>query len=400
MSLFFGKSEPERRAVSMDAWIRGLDGGTKTKSGVSVTASSAMQLGAVWSSVNLLASVVSNFPVDVFRGTGADKKPVSPVPTFVSGPSLTVSRREWVYQAMTSLLLRGNAYGYVVERDSQQRPRVVEWLNPDSVRAEQKSALHRVTYSVGGVPIPDANDIIHMRAFVQAGSAIGMSPIEWNAEQIGVGLAAQRYGAQWFGEGGHPSALFQNTKQTLDTEATAKIKDRFLAMITGRREPMVLGSDWTYTPLQVSASEAQFIESQGYTDAQVARMYGPGLAEVLGFATPGGSSLTYSNRVDRSLDLLTFTVAPWVNKFEDMWTANIAQPQTARMNTNSLLRSDNKARHEMYRIDREIGLYSIDELRALEDLPPLPDGQGADYTPLKIAKPTTDAASGGANGDQ
>lgn len=387
MSLFF-RNAPERRDISMSDWIRGLDGGSRTKAGVTVTPGSAMKLGAVWSSVHLLASVVSNFPVDVLRGSGPARQTVTPQPSLVATPSLIVSRRDWVYQAMTSLLLRGNAYGYVMERDSLQRPKVVEWLNPDSVKVTQKSSLHLPVYELGGEEVP-RDDLIHMRAFVQAGSAVGLSPIEWNAEQIGVGLGAQKYGAQWFGEGGHPSAMFQNTAKTLNAEATAKIKERFLAMISGKREPIVLGSDWTYKPLQVSAAESQFIESQGYTDAQVARMYGPGIAEVLGYAAPGGGSLTYSNRVDRSLDLLTYAVAPWVGKFEDMWTANIAQPQTARMNTNAMLRMDAKTRHETYRVDREIGLYNIDELRALEDLPPLPNGQGQDYTPLKSSAPTT-----------
>jgi HK97 family phage portal protein len=248
VSLFF-KPAPERRDISMSDWIRGLDGGTKTKSGETVTPANSMKLGAVWASVNLLASVVSNFPVDVFRGSGTDKRTVTPQPPFVATPSLLVSRRDWVYQAMTSLLLRGNAYGYVVERDSLQRPRVVEWLNPDSVKAEQKSAFSHPTYSVGGVDIP-RDKIIHMRAFVQAGSAIGLSPIEWNAEQLGLGLAAQKYGAQWFGEGAHPTAIFQNTAQTLDPTQTSTIKDRFIEILRGRREPIVLGSDWDGLGLQ------------------------------------------------------------------------------------------------------------------------------------------------------
>lgn len=383
MTLFRRVSAPEARAIDPQAWIRGLDYGSATKAGVSVTADSALRLGAMWSSANLLASVVSNLPVDVFRGSGASKTPVSPQPRLVASPSLVVEADEWVYQAMMSLLLRGNAYGVVVERDSNQRPTAVEWLNPDVVTVKQKSSLHRPTYKVGGVD-RNREDILHMRAFLTPGSAVGLSPVTYHAEMLGVGLAAQQYGAQWFGQGGHPTALFQNTRATIDPDKAATIKERISAVLRGGREPLVLGSDWDYKPLQVSAGESAFIESMGYTDAQVARLYGPGLAEVLGYGN-AGSTLTYSNRVDRSLDLLTYTVMPWVQKFERMWTRNIAQPQTARINTNAFLRADNKSRHETYRIDREIGLYNIDELRALEDQPPLPDGQGQDYTPLRAA---------------
>lgn len=378
----------------MSAWIRGLDTAARTKSGETVTPDRAMRLAAMWSSVNLLSSIVSNLPVDVFRGSS--KVPVTP-PQFVSAPSGIVTRREWVYQGMVSLLLRGNAYGFVLERDAVLRPRRVEWLNPDSVRVQQSSSLSDPTYMVGEEPV-SAVDIIHMKGFLQPGSAVGLSPVAYHAEAIGVGLAAQRFGAQWFGDGAHPTALFQNTKRTMDAQQAAVVKSRIKAAFEGNREPLTLGADWTYTPLQVSANESQFIESMGYTDAQIARLYGPGVAEILGYGS-SGSTLTYSNRVDRSLDLLTYSVATWVNKFEDMLTASIAQPQTAKFNVNALMRMDPKARHEMYKIDREIGLYSIDELRDFEDQPPLPDGQGADYAPSNT-KPAPQPAPGGPDANQ
>lgn len=395
MSLFF-RPQPERRAITGADWIRGLDGSARTKAGVDVTSSGALKLGSVWASVNLLASVVANLPVDVFRGSGVNKTPVLPQPALVAAPSLIVSRSDWVHQAMVSMLLRGNAYGLVVERDGALRPRTVEWLDPDAVKVTQKSSIVAPTYEVGGVDVPAA-DMLHMRAFVRPGSAVGMSPVEYHAEMIGVGIAAQQFGAQWFGDGGHPTALFQNTKQTIDPEKGAAIKERIMATLRGRREPIVLGSDWNYKAIQVSANESQFLETMGYSDAQIAHLYGPGIAEVLGY-TQAGSSLTYSNRVDRSLDLLTYAVMPWINRFESMWTSNIAQPQTARMNVASLLRADPKSQREMFRIDREIGLHNIDELRSFMDEPPLPDGQGEDYTPLKSSTPPPTA--GGSDDEQ
>ena len=384
MSLFF-RAQPERRAISSD-WLVGstLDVG-RTSSGQSVTTNTAMQHGAMWASAHLLSSIVSNLPVDVFRGAGQTKTPVSPQPRFVSSPSLIVTRREWIYQSMMAMLLRGNAVGYVMERDSLQRPQVAEWLDPDTLTIKQESALHRPTYAIGSKPVA-ANDMIHMRAFLRPGSAVGMSVIEYHAEKIGVGLAAEKFGGQFYGGGGHPTGLFQNKTQKIDPAKASQIQERILSVMKGRREPLVLGSDWDYKPLQVSPSESAFLESQGYTDAQIARLFGPGVAEVLGF-TQSGSSLTYSNRVDRSLDLLTYTVMPWVSRFEDMWTANIAQPQTARMNVSAMLRADPKTQMEMFRTAREIGLYNIDEERGLLDLPPLPDGQGQDYTPLKASTP-------------
>ena len=105
----------------------------------------------------------------------------------------------------------------------------------------------------------------------------------------------------------------------------------------------------------------------GYTDAQIARLFAPGLAEILGYGNQG-SSLTYSNRVDRSLDLLTYGVLPWVNRFEDALTAIIAQPQTVRFNTSGLLRVDPETQRVIFKTDREIGLHNIDEMRELLEI--------------------------------
>lgn len=398
MSLFFARPvASESRAVDPGEWIRGIDSSDKTKAGEVVTADKALKVDAMWSSVHLLASLISNLPVDVFRGVGTDKTPVSPLPQFIQAPSLIVERQDWVYQSMVSLLLRGNAIGMILARGAGQLPANVEWLDPDTVKIEQKSSLRPPTYSIGGQDVP-REDIIHLRAFTKPGSAIGLSPVQYRAETLGISLAAQGYGAGFYGAGGHPSAVFMNKDvPTIPDEQAATIKARVSAAIRGKREPLVIGSGWSYTPLQVNPAEADFVNSMGYSDAAIARMYGPGVAEVLGYQV-AGSSLTYSNRVDRSLDLLTYTADPWVTKFNNFWTRSIPRPQTARLNVNALLRADPKTRHEIYGIDRAIGLYNIDELRALEDLSPLPDGLGQDYTPLKSSSPTT--PPGGSNVNQ
>ena len=397
MSLFFTRPR-ETRDVTMQDWIRGTDlGGAKTKAGVVVTPDKALKVDAMWASVHLLASTVANLPVDVFRGSGTSKAPVSPLPAFIVRPSLILEdRQDWTYQAMVSLLLRGNAYGMILGRGPGDLPSAVEWLNPDDVTVEQKSSLRAPTYKIKQDEVP-ARELIHLRAFLKPGSAVGLSPVAYKAETLGISLAARDYGAGFYGEGGHPTAIFMNKgQQQLDPDQVKTIKDRFLAVVRGKREPLVVGSDWAYTPLQVSPSEADFVSSMGYSDAQIARMSGPGVAEVLGYQTTG-SSLTYTNRVDRSLDLLTYTVDPWITKFNNFWTRSIPRPQTARINVNALLRADPKTRHEIFQIDRNIGLYSIDELRALEDQPPTPDGSGGDYTPLALKGGTTGGQANGGN---
>lgn len=387
MSLFFTKPVAgSARSISyQDVWGRGLDlGPARTQAGVTVTTDASMRHAALWSSVHLLASTVSTMPVDVM-GPGA----FGPAVSVVRDPSRLVSRREWVYQGMISLLLNGNAYGVVMARDQNQQPTIIEWADPNVVTVTQIKLFDQPVYRVGGQDV-DADDILHLRAFVRPGSAVGRSPITYHAEQIGVGLGAQAFGAKWFGDGAHPSAILQNEDQTIDPVVAASVKERFMASLRGRREPVVLGKGWKYQQIQVSANESQFLETMGYTDAQIARIFGPGVAEVLGYET--GGSMTYSNREQRTQDLLVFSIQPWLVKFEDAQSKLLPSGMWVKYNFDSLLRADTLTRHQVYQIDRNIGLRSIDEIRALEDEPPLPKGAGADYTPL-----IQPAATGGPN---
>lgn len=394
MSLFFREAQgPAKRSISyQDVWGRGLDfGGSSTESGETINSDTAMRVAALWSSADLLASIVSTMPIGAFRGgSSGARTPVTPTPVVVASPSLVVTRREWTYQAIMSLLLRGNAYGYVVERDALLRPRTVEWLSPDVVEVTQASSLERPTYKVSGQRIP-ADDLIHLRAFLRPGSAIGLSLIEYHAETLGISAAALKHGGKWYGSGAHPTAMLFNTEKTIDADVAATVKTRFMEVIRGRREPIVLGKDWKYEQIQSSASDSQFLEAMGYTDAQIARLFGPAVAEVLGYET--GGSMTYSNREQRTLDLLTFSVQKWLVKLEDAISGMLPQPQYVKYNAASLLRADTLTRYQTHKVAREIGLENIDEIREIEDMPPLPNGEGKDYAPLSA--PTQAAPSEG-----
>jgi phage portal protein BeeE len=71
---------------------------------VQVTPDTALRLSAVWACVRLLADTVSTLPLDTFRG---DEE--IPAPPLLASPAAGWSLPEWLYAAMVSLLLRGNA---------------------------------------------------------------------------------------------------------------------------------------------------------------------------------------------------------------------------------------------------------------------------------------------------
>src|SRR5215218_9674774 len=105
---------------------------TPTHAGVPVTTDQALRLSAVWACVRLLADAVSTLPLDVYRR--GDRDPLPELPPLLRQPAAGTSLNEWLYQAMVSLLLRGNCYGIVTGRSGATLlPVQVELAHPEHV---------------------------------------------------------------------------------------------------------------------------------------------------------------------------------------------------------------------------------------------------------------------------
>jgi len=364
---------PEKRAISFqDVWGTGGAWPSQTAlSRVDVNVDSALGLSAVLRSVRLLSDVVSSLPVHAYRGSGADRVRLPSQPRLITDPSLVLTLDEWLGQAMTSVLLYGNAYGIVVTRDRLGVPTGVEWVSPTHMTVARTSALVKPTYRLSGDTI-SAEDVLHIRGFMKPGAVAGSAPLTLQRETIGLGIAAQKFGAQWFGDGATPSAVLTSDAPIDETQATT-IKARFIAAIRGNREPAVLGAGMKYQQIQVAANESQFLETNTAVVNDVARAFGIP-AEMIGGGGQG-SSLTYSNREQSAIDFLTFSVNPWLVRIESALSAQLPGGTFVKFNPDALLRTDTKTRYEAHKTALGSHFLTIDEVRALEDRRPLDNGE-------------------------
>jgi HK97 family phage portal protein len=380
------RAQPERRAVTSLPWIAGGDlFGRGTKAGVTVTPEKALGVAAVWASVTLLADVISALPVDVYRrSTDGVRTQIEPEPGLVRSPSLIYDRREWLFQGVISGALWGNVYGLEMSQTAlDDYPEVVEIISPVAVTVEQASQLERPTYLISGRPV-SATRVHHLRRYAMPGSAVGISPLDRHKELIGVAIAARDFAASWFGDGAHPSAILSNDTPLNDTDGSkAKtIKQRFVESIRGR-EPGVLAGGWKYESIQATPDDSQLVEAWNRIGVDIAQAFRVP-PEMIGVAVQG-SSVTYANREQRSLDFLTYAVQPWLTMFESWWTANLPPDQFAKFNTGALLRTDLKTRYESHAVALKAGFMNVDQIRQLEDNAPVPDGLGAIfYRPTSV----------------
>jgi len=326
-----------------------------------LTADGALRLSAVWACVRLLADTISTLPIDVFR-----RGEQVATPALLVSPAAGLTRDEWLYQLMVSLLLRGNAFGFVTARaGAAMRPAQVELVNPDTVSV-RISPEGRIEYRRLGVEL-DPDDVWHVRAYLFPGSPVGLSPVDYARQAIGLGLATQRFGVQFFEDGAHPSGLL-TTEQDMSKTTADEAKDRFMAAHKGKREPAVLGRGVKYAPISLSPEESQFLETQKFTVPQVARVFGVP-AEMIGGES--GASLTYINSENRALEFLRYSVSPWLVRLERSLERLLPRGTTIKFNPNAMLRATTNERFAAYQIALGAGFMTIDEVRALEDLPAL-----------------------------
>lgn len=377
------KHREEQRAVTVSDFFDRVGAG-RALTGERVNYDSVISLDAAAAAVGLLSDMVSMLPVDTFRDDRGAADPMVSDPQLVADPSSAVSPRMWRAQCMVSWLLWGNAYGWVVDRDGFGHPTHVEWLDPVSVSIEESSPgapLMPAIYRVDGRQVP-SDRILHAPGrYVRPGSRIGIAPLERFTETFGLALAARNFGARWFGDGAHPSAVLQSDQQINEDQAKT-IKRRFLEAVRGRREPAVLGAGLTYTPIQSTPAESQMIDAQAHSVAAVARAFGLP-PEMIGAAVTGSKSIVYTNREQRAIDFLVFSLDPWLVRFEEMLTRNLPQRQYVKFNRGALLRTDLFTRYQAHDLAIRGGWRSVNEVRALEDEAPIANGDQHLWPPFR-----------------
>lgn len=93
------------------------------------------------------------------------------------------------------------------------------------------------------------------------------------------------------------------------------------------------------------------------------------------------SRSTFSNIEHQSIDFATHTIRPWLVRIEQaMNRALFSVSEKGRFyvqfNLDGLMRGDYKSRMEGYAIARQNGWMSANDIRALENLNPIPDEEG------------------------
>ena len=384
----------ESRSLSFqDIWGRGLDMTTaRTSSGEVVTYDSALTLSAVYAAIRLLSDSVSTLSLDVlFRSNGSEQK-FRPLPPWVRSMSTELRNHEILGQVVTSLLLDGNAY-LATLRDDTGRVLSLSVLDPSDITPNlttDEDGFQRLTFTsakAGGVTLT-SRDITMVRGLMKPGQITGVSPITAAREFIGLGIATQRFGAAFFGNGATPGSVIEVPGQ-LSPEGAQALKTAWNDVHKGSGNGSrlaVLTESAKCSKISLSPEDSQFLETRQATVQDVARLYGvpPHLLADASGSTSWGSGLHEQN-----VAFSQYSLRPLVTRVEAALTSIMRSEGIAvaycRFDLESMRRATSE-RWDTYSKSIQAGVLSIDECRAYEGLAALPDGKGqTHYVPLNLA---------------
>lgn len=345
-----------RNALQVD-FARGepWDSGGATNAGPRVTVDSAPQLMAVYGSASLITDQIATLPVNIDGGRR---------PAWIDEPTEGLDRAAWLSQILWSLLLGGG--GYIEPRYGRREIVAIDVLDP--VKCDVKLVNGRRVVHVNGIPSPS---VVYIPARMRPGALVGLSPVEWCRQTIGLGLAAQQYGAEFFaGEGNMPGVIEYPADMQPGTEDEVAKQWRRKRSRGGRGLPGVLKNGATWKPTGVTNEQAQFLATRQFTDAQIAgQMF---LLDPSDLGIPvQGTTLNYSNQQQRDSRRMKIALMPWVRRIEPALTRLLAGGQY-RFDVDSTLRGNTKESYETLAIGLAAGFLTVNEVREILGLPPLP----------------------------
>lgn len=327
------------------------------------TSRDPMNLDAVYRAISILETAARQLTVDVWK----HDRPLetSQVPSFIRCPDVNLlSFGAFIAETVSSMAQRGNAF-WLIRRDEYSKIQNLRVLNPLHVQVDMNASEKRF-YSYKGRAIPGGN-IAHLRLTHTPGQALGLSPLQACMTRIDGALKMAHYADTWMDTAGAPPGIL-TTDQDLSQQQAETYKEQARHALQYSNGPAVLGKGLKYERLLLNPSELQFLESQQANTVAIARMFG--IPSRLMLAAPEGSSETYSNLEQENTQFVRMTLMAYLAEIEDALTDLTPNGQFVRFNLDGFQRSDTPTRYQAYATALASGFLSIDEVRAIEGLPP------------------------------
>lgn len=339
----------------------------------------ALRLSAVYACMYVLASSIAQLPLVVFKKQGERRLVGTDHAAYYllhDEPNVWQTSYKWRESLMFNTLGWGNGYSRI-HSNSKGELQQIEYLKASEtelVKLGNRWFYSSLSDSVDPIAVA-LEDMIHVRSLGSDGKK-GVSLIRQHAKTIGLGLAAQQYGTDFFNGGGKPTALVTvkggNLKKDAWDNLKAVYKKATASLKSSENRTLLLPADLDYKALTIAPEDAQFIETRKFNRSEIASIF-----NVPSHMINDLDKATFSNISEQSIQFVRHSIMPWVVNIEQELNRKLFTIQERKAgyyvkhNIGALLRGTPKERAEFYHYAITDGWMHRNEVRALEDLDPV-----------------------------
>jgi len=375
--MIFGKTFQEK----VSDFLTGADLDNASNS-FNIDQVTAMKYSAVFGCVRVLAETLANTPIMLYRKKSDTEREtrndLAIYDILHNRPNEEMSPFNFKEFCMTSLNLGGNT---VCQRLVNQKGDLVGLYpyNYNRINIHRDYSTKKLIYTVNaGTDSRDfqREEVLHIPG-ISLDGIVGLSPIEYAASAIRLGLNYEQFGVNFYKNGANASGAFKHPG-TLGDEAFKRLKKELKTNYTGLKNtgtPMILEDGLEFQPFQIKPVDAQLLESKYFQIEDICRIY-----RVPQHLVQKLDRSTNNNIEHQSLEFVMYTMLPWFKRWEDNINMQLLTLQErlagyyVEFKADALLRGDIASRATYYAQGRQWGWLSVNDIRRLENMPAIPNG--------------------------
>ncbi|WP_373898835.1 phage portal protein [Haloimpatiens sp. FM7315] len=351
-----------------------------TDNNLRIDTDTAMSFSAVFACNRVLSETLASCPLLLYekddKGNRHQVTDTAEYDLLHYAPNAEMTPVQFKEFGMTNINLGGN---FIAQKVFNMHGELLE-LRPiswDRVRIDIDKATGRLLYFIDGKQEPKTRDeILHIPGLTLDGY-IGITPLSYAALTIDIGLSQDKFERNFYHNRASTSGIFQYPNE-LGDEAFQRLKKDIKKNYTGLSNagvPMILEGGGQFKEITMKLTDAQFLESKRFRIEDVCRIFRMPLHLVQDLTRS-----TNNNIEHQSLEFIVYTMLPWFKRWEENLNLQLLSKESRRknryfeFNISGLLRGDIKSRYEAYAQGRQWGWLSVNDIRRLENMNPIPNG--------------------------
>lgn len=357
--------------------------------GSAITPENVEKLGAVAAAHRIITNSLAAMPWQIRQKDGKNRIEVShplsyPLKVRANEYMTAFSAEKMIF---SQAFWHGTGYAYIERSRSGEVEHIIPipvqpdiGVNPDdNVRWYTFAVPDTVNYGRTLTRSFTESQLLIYR-FESYDGVLGRGLLDLARETMDSDLKAQKYANKFYSNGARLSGIIEVAGE-LGQNKREQLKEEFNKKYSGDNafKVAVLDLGMKYTPLGISQQDSQFIENRQFTVDEISRYTG-----VPAYMLQSGKQ-SYASNEQQQLDFVVNTLTPHLVQIEQEWRYKLFSERDIRdglyikKNAASLLRGTHEARANFYTKMLGISAMNADEIRADEDMSPLPDGLGQKF---------------------